>query len=99
MTSGKDSYHYLEYSVTAMADRKAELEKKRRKLEELKKARELNKLQSKDKEVSMSCQLVSSSGVQPVSCPCVLIRSPVLCLPRVTTWPGREKMSTNWLVI
>lgn len=35
-----------------MADRKAELEKKRKKLEELKKAREQNKLQTKDKEVT-----------------------------------------------
>ena len=34
-----------------MADRKAELEKKRKKLEELKRAREQNKLQAKDKEV------------------------------------------------
>lgn len=34
-----------------MADRKAELEKKRKKLEELKRAREQNKLQTKDKEV------------------------------------------------
>lgn len=32
-----------------MADRKAELEKKRKKLEELKKARELKKLEAKDK--------------------------------------------------
>ena len=38
----------------AMADRKAELEKKRKKLEELKRAREQNKLQSKDKEVISS---------------------------------------------
>lgn len=37
-----------------MADRKAELEKKRKKLEELKRAREQNKLQAKDKEVSVS---------------------------------------------
>lgn len=37
-----------------MADRKAELEKKRKKLEELKRAREQNKLQSKDKEVNSS---------------------------------------------
>lgn len=36
---------------SAMADRKAELEKKRKKLEELKRAREQNKLQAKDKEV------------------------------------------------
>lgn len=35
-----------------MADRKAELEKKRKKLEELKRAREQNKLQAKDKEVN-----------------------------------------------
>ena len=35
-----------------MADRKAELEKKRKKLEELKKARELKKVEAKDKEVS-----------------------------------------------
>lgn len=36
-----------------MADRKAELEKKRKKLEELKKARELRKVEAKDKEVSI----------------------------------------------
>jgi len=34
-----------------MSDRKAELEKKRKKLEELKRARELSKQQAKDKEV------------------------------------------------
>lgn len=45
-------------AVGDMADRKAELEKKRRKLEELKKAREQNKLQAKDKEVwSLDLQL------------------------------------------
>lgn len=38
-------------SAIDMADRKAELEKKRKKLEELKRAREQNKLQTKDKEV------------------------------------------------
>ena len=35
----------------AMADRKAELEKKRKKLDELRKARELKKAEAKDKEV------------------------------------------------
>lgn len=34
-----------------MADRKAELEKKRKKLDELRKARELKKAEAKDKEV------------------------------------------------
>ena len=34
-----------------MADRKAELEKKRKKLDELRKARELKKAETKDKEV------------------------------------------------
>ena len=34
-----------------MADRKAELEKKRKKLDELRKARELNKKKTTDKEV------------------------------------------------
>ena len=38
-------------SSVIMADRKAELDKKRKKLEELKRARELNKLQAKDREV------------------------------------------------
>lgn len=37
-----------------MADRKAELEKKRKKLEELKRARGQQKLQAKDKEVLAS---------------------------------------------
>lgn len=36
----------------AMADRKAELEKKRKKLDELRKARELKKAEAKDKEVA-----------------------------------------------
>lgn len=49
-----------------MADRKAELEKKRKKLEELKKAREQNKLQTKDKEVA------SSLSPGSVECDCVL---------------------------
>ena len=37
-----------------MADRKAELEKKRKKLDELRKARELKKAETKDKEVSVT---------------------------------------------
>ena len=44
--------HIFLFCSAAMADRKAELEKKRKKLEELKKAREQNKLQAKDKEVA-----------------------------------------------
>ena len=46
-----------------MADRKAELEKKRKKLEELKRAREQNKQQAKDKEV-----LLALGGVWCLSC-------------------------------
>lgn len=57
--------------ISDMADRKAELEKKRRKLEELKKAREQNKLQTKDKEVCF--HLASSLNVAASCHGCCLI--------------------------
>lgn len=41
-----------------MADRKAELEKKRKKLDELRKARELKKKEAVDKEVQCGCMVL-----------------------------------------
>ena len=38
-----------------MADRKAELEKKRKKLDELRKSRELKKAETRDREVGNPC--------------------------------------------
>ena len=74
-----------------MADRKAELEKKRKKLEELKRARGQQKLQAKDKEVLAASRLLASCKFWLV----LVVR----CLfhpPRVTTWPGKGRMSISW---
>ncbi len=48
---GEHWYFVIVRATEAMADRKAELDKKRKKLEELRKARELKKAEAKDKEV------------------------------------------------
>lgn len=50
---------YVEASLLlVMADRKAELEKKRKKLDELRKARELKKNAVVDKEVQCGCMVL-----------------------------------------
>ena len=67
-----------------MADRKAELEKKRKKLDELRKARELKKAESKDKEVdwpasikinykTLCTQLCSCCKLWPCMLMCLMV--------------------------
>lgn len=83
-----------------MADRKAELEKKRKKLEELKKAREQNKLQAKDKEVDSYCTNTEadhehSQGPNKHN---VFYRWSMYLQVNQIIWQEREKMSIDWLL-
>lgn len=92
-----------------MADRKAELEKKRKKLDELRKARELKKNQAVDKEVQCGCMVLLCVD-QSLYDKIVTIYTPLFCTnailhrspspsPQSLPLPGNEKMSTNSLVI
>ena len=64
-----------------MADRKAELEKKRKKLDELRKARELKKAEAKDKEVdwppSIKINYYKTLCTQQCSCCSVALHADV----------------------
>ena len=61
------------FGAEAMADRKAELEKKRKKLDELRKARELKKAEAKDKEVVWPACMIVYTTVFMLSQPATLM--------------------------
>ena len=62
------SYRKWDFRLESMADRKAELEKKRKKLDELRQARERKKTEAKDKEVIILDNLHGLSLYAVMSC-------------------------------